>query len=144
MLSLTTETAALVLRGAALLGEVEMMAYATPALLRGDETAAGSVTLCDWLLGVCTWLTVLLAVGRAGLGFLMLTTVAFWKVGGCLDGWSLHGEIGRLSGIRVFGLTYKQRARRYEAQPHTVMNTHGTHALSQQNLCLPQPRNRSI
>lgn len=113
MLSLTTETVALVLIGVALLGEVEMMAYATPALLRGDEIAVDSVTLCDWLLGVCTWLTVLLAVGRAGLGFLMLTTVAFWKVGGCLEGCSLHGEIGRLSGIRVFGLTYKQRVRCY-------------------------------
>lgn len=45
MLSLTTETAALVLIGVALLGEVEMMAYATPALLRGDEIAVESVTL---------------------------------------------------------------------------------------------------
>lgn len=107
-LSLTIETVVLVLIGDALLGEVEMMAYATPALLSGDERGVGSVMLCDWLLGVCTWLTVLLAVGRAGLGFLMLTTVAFWKVGGCLDGWSLHGEIGRLSGIRVFGLTCKK------------------------------------
>lgn len=76
MLSLTTETAALVLMGIALLGDVEIMAYATPALFR-DEMAAVSVTLCDWLLDVCTWLTVLLAVGRAGVGFLMLTTVAF-------------------------------------------------------------------
>lgn len=38
----------------------------------------------------------------------MLTTVAFWNVEGCLEGWSLHGEIGRLSGIRVFGLTCKE------------------------------------
>lgn len=131
MLSLTTETVVLVLIGVALLGEVEMMAYATPALLRGDEIAVDSVTLCDWLLGGCTWLTVLLAVGRAGLGFLMLTTVAFWKVGGCLEGWSLHGEIGRLSGIRVFGLTYRERVRCYQTQPHTVMNKHGIPALSQ-------------
>lgn len=77
MLSLTTETAALVLMGIALLGDVEIMAYATPALFRDEEMAAVSVTLCDWLLDVCTWLTVLLAVGRAGAGFLMLTTVAF-------------------------------------------------------------------
>lgn len=68
----------------------------------------GSVRAWVWLLGVGTWLTVLLAVGRAGLGFLMLTTVAFWNVGGCLGGRSLPGVTGRLSGIRVFGLTWEE------------------------------------
>lgn len=70
--------------------------------------AVGSVRAWAWLLGVGTWLTVLLAVGRAGLGFLMLTTVAFWNVGGCLGGRSLPGVTGRLSGIRVFGLTWEE------------------------------------
>lgn len=70
--------------------------------------AVGSVRAWVWLLGVGTWLTVLLAVGRAGLGFLMLTTVAFWNVGGCLGGRSLPGVTGRLSGIRVFGLTWEE------------------------------------
>lgn len=75
-------------------------------LLREEVMAAGSVRAWGWLLGVGTWLAVLLAVGRAGLGFLILTTVAFWNVGGCLGGRSRPGVTGRLSGIRVFGLTW--------------------------------------
>jgi hypothetical protein len=70
--------------------------------------AVGSARAWGWLPGVGTWLTVLLAVGRAGLGFLMLTTVAFWNAGGCLGGRSLPGVMGRLSGIRVFGLTWEK------------------------------------
>lgn len=68
--------------------------------------AAGSASAWGWLPGGGAWLTVLLAVGSAGLGFLILTTVAFWDAGGCLGGRSRPGVTGRLSGIRVFGLTW--------------------------------------
>ena len=77
-----------------------------PGAARGELTAAGSGRARGWLPGAGTWLTVLLAVGSAGLGFLILTTVAFWNVGGCLGGRSRPGVTGRLSGIRVFGLTW--------------------------------------
>lgn len=69
---------------------------------------------------VGTWLTVLLAVGRAGLGFLILTTVAFWNVGGCWGGRSRPGVRGRLSGIRVFGLTCGGKDRCMVSQTHVV------------------------
>ena len=81
--------------------------------------AEDSARAWGWLLGVGTWLTVLLAVGWAGLGFLTLTTVAFWNVGGCLGGRSRPGVTGRLSGIRVFGLTWGGR----EGQSHGGADT---------------------
>lgn len=80
--------------------------------------AAGSARAWGWLPGAGAWLTVLLAVGRAGLGFLILTTVAFWNVGGCLGGRSRPGVMGRLSGIRVFGLTWGGRDRCTVRQTH--------------------------
>lgn len=103
--------------------------------------AAGSARAWGWLPGAGAWLTVLLAVGRAGLGFLMLTTAAFWKVGGCLGGRSRPGVTGRLSGIRVFGLTC---GRGTDGQVDDGTFNHGPRLLENPPPCKARSKNESF
>ena len=68
------------------------------------ETLAGE--LSPWLLATLSGLKVLLAMGKAGPWLLGLTTaVPRGRLSGWPDCCSWHGLWGRLSGIRVFGLT---------------------------------------
>lgn len=85
-------------------GEVaEMMAYATPGLAVAVETLGtgrGGGVISPWLLDILSGLKV------PSPWLLGLTTaVPRARLSGWLDCCSWHGLWGRLSGIRVFGLT---------------------------------------
>lgn len=107
------------IRGCTLMASVtpeaaEMMAYATPGLPAETPGTAGGVDeLCPCPLDSLLCRKVLLAVGRdAPWLFGLITampcdTASVWP-----DCCSRHGLWGRLSGIRVFGLTYKHNVDR--------------------------------
>lgn len=87
--------------------EAEMMAYATPGLAVDVETVdrgRGGGVISPWLLDILSGLKV------PNPWLLELTTaVPRARLSGWLDCCSWHGLCGRLSGIRVFGLTCVQQ-----------------------------------